>query len=137
MTGSQSASKPPEAGKQPEAKPPETPATQLLDSLRGPDQALAAGRRGEPSDWLTRNRNYLEENGWLEAGSNEAGLSTWVDPLGTNDPGKKVDAVVLRTKGGGKETIQQLRFGPCPWTYSMDEALAFQRGRDRAKPKVA
>lgn len=92
--------------------------------------------RGEPSAWLTEARAFLESRGWTESGNNERGDATWNDPVGSTAKPVKVEAVVLRTKNGGKETIMQSRGAPLPWVYGTDEALSMQRQRDRAK-KVA
>jgi hypothetical protein len=84
-------------------------------------------------DWLAQAEEYLSRTGWQKLGVNERGLAVWQDPQGAQDPrGQKQPTVKLPIVGGGEEQIYQCVLPPATWTYTTDDAMQVQRGRDRA-----
>lgn len=102
-----------------------------------------------PINWVDEAHEYLISKGWKRAGLDARNLPTYEDPHGSNEPtmdiatvmenGRQVERwvprktteVKVKAKGGGEETIKQVVGPPCPWVYSVEEATANQRQRDK------
>ncbi len=107
----------------PQSKP---PATNYQGKIPGP-----------PEDFLTECNNYLSSSGWTKLGTDESGITTWLDPI-SNVPQKSVRTLVgtLPNKNGEPINNYQQVGPPVPWTYGMNEAVGIQRLRDIAKAKT-
>lgn len=80
-------------------------------------------------------REYLRKAGWIEESINDRGESFWTDPVGLGKrKGEKLPKAKLPGRDGTDPVIvTQTVCPPSSWTYSLQEAVRLQRGRDEKK----
>jgi len=93
---------------------------------------------GPPRTFIDECNEYLEASGWKKLGTDESGITSWEEPMGTGSRAgvRKLQGYLPARNGAEPTPLYQIVNPPTQWTYGMNEAVAIQRQRDLAKERA-